>query len=92
VSQDEEGFEGGDYQRDRDGLSILAWALMNSHYHLVIKTGSVPLWRSMARLQGKVARGTTGGEGTSAGYGRAGTRRESSIQTSTSGRWWPTFT
>ena len=30
---------------------------MNSHYHLVIKTGSVPLWRSMARLQGKVARG-----------------------------------
>ena len=42
--------------RDRDGLSIFAWTLMNNHYHLVIKTGSVPLWRSMARLQGKVAR------------------------------------
>jgi len=42
--------------RDRDGLSILAWCLMTNHYHLVIKTGSVPLWRTMARLQRTVAR------------------------------------
>jgi len=43
--------------RDRDGLSIFAWCLMTNHYHLVLKTASVPLWRSTARLQGKVARG-----------------------------------
>jgi putative transposase len=42
--------------RDRDGLSILAWCLMTNHYHIVITTGSVPLWRSMARFQGTVAR------------------------------------
>jgi REP element-mobilizing transposase RayT len=42
--------------RDRDGLSILAWCLMTNHYHIVVKTGSVPLWRTMARLQRTVAR------------------------------------
>jgi len=42
--------------RDRDDLSILAWCLMSNHYHVVMKTSSVPLWRSMARLQGKTAR------------------------------------
>lgn len=42
--------------RDRDGLSILAWCLMTNHYHLVVKTASVPLWRTMARLQRTVAR------------------------------------
>ena len=42
--------------RDRDGLSVLAWCLMTNHYHLVLKTGSVPLWRTMARLQRTVAR------------------------------------
>ena len=42
--------------RDRDGLAMLAWCLMTNHYHVVITTGSVPLWRSMARLQGTIAR------------------------------------
>ena len=42
--------------KDRDGLSILAWCLMTNHYHLVLKTGSEPLWRTMARLQRTVAR------------------------------------
>jgi REP element-mobilizing transposase RayT len=42
--------------RDRDGLSILAWCLMTNHYHLVLRTGAVPLWRTMARLQRTVAR------------------------------------
>lgn len=42
--------------KDRDGFSILAWCLMTNHYHLVLKTGSTPLWRSMARLQRTVAR------------------------------------
>lgn len=43
--------------RDLDGLSILAWCLLESHYHLVFRTRFVPLWRSMARIQGRVARG-----------------------------------
>jgi len=43
--------------RDLDGWRILAWCLMANHYHLVVKTGTVPLWRSMARLQGSVSRG-----------------------------------
>lgn len=41
--------------RDRDGLSILAWCLMTNHYHLVLRTRSVPLWRTMARIQRTVA-------------------------------------
>ncbi len=36
---------------------VLAWCLMGNHYHLVVKTDSVPLWRSMLRLQAGVARG-----------------------------------
>ncbi len=43
--------------RDLDGFRILAWCLMGNHYHLVIRTGEVALWRSMARIQGKVSRG-----------------------------------
>jgi len=36
---------------------VLAWCLMGNHYHLVITTGTIPLWRSMQRLQSNVARG-----------------------------------
>lgn len=42
--------------RDLDGFSILAWCLMGNHYHLVISTRDVELWRSMARLQARVSR------------------------------------
>jgi len=42
--------------RDLDGWAIFAWCLMGNHYHLVLKTRIVDLWRSMARLQGTVAR------------------------------------
>jgi len=42
--------------RDLDGWRILAWCLMGNHYHLVVKTGSIPLWRSMLRFQAGVAR------------------------------------
>lgn len=49
--------------RDRDDLSILAWCIMSNHYHIVIKTRSVPLWRSMARLQGTIARKHNRGRG-----------------------------
>jgi len=30
---------------------------MGNHYHIVVKTGTIPLWRSMLRLQSEVARG-----------------------------------
>ena len=42
--------------RDLDGWTILAWCLMGNHFHLVLKTRNVELWRSMARLQGTVSR------------------------------------
>ena len=42
--------------RDLDGWSVLAWCLMGNHYHLVVKTRTVDLWRSMARLQGRISR------------------------------------
>ncbi len=42
--------------RDLDGWSVLAWCLMGNHYHLVVKTRNVDLWRSMARLQGRISR------------------------------------
>ena len=38
-------------------FEVLAWCLMGNHYHLVIRTRSIPLWRSMARIQSRVARG-----------------------------------
>ena len=41
--------------RDLDGWTVLAWCLMGNH--IVLRTDEVPLWRSMARLQGRVARG-----------------------------------
>ncbi|RLE26924.1 MAG: hypothetical protein DRJ61_17990 [Acidobacteria bacterium] len=38
-------------------FTILAFCLMSTHYHLVIQTGEIPLWRTMARIQCRVARG-----------------------------------
>jgi REP element-mobilizing transposase RayT len=35
---------------------VLAWCLMGNHYHLVVRTSSIPLWRTMQRLQSNVAR------------------------------------
>ena len=42
--------------RDLDGWTIFAWCLMGNHYHLVLRTEGIDLWRSMARLQGSVSR------------------------------------
>lgn len=39
------------------GFEVLAWCLMGNHYHVVIRTRRFPLWRSMARIQSRVARG-----------------------------------
>ena len=41
---------------DLHGWKVLAWCLMANHYHLVVKTSSIPLWRTMQRLQSNVAR------------------------------------
>ncbi|MCU0291418.1 MAG: transposase [Thermoanaerobaculaceae bacterium] len=38
------------------GLTILAWCLMPNHYHLVLRSGVLPLWRSMRLLQGRFAK------------------------------------
>ena len=38
-----------------DGLSVLAWCLMPTHYHLAVRTGRVPLWRSLRVIQGRFA-------------------------------------
>ncbi len=42
--------------RNLDGWTILAWCLMGNHFHLVLTTRNVDLWRSMARFQGTVSR------------------------------------
>jgi len=41
--------------KKRDGLVILAWCLMPTHYHLAVRTGTVPLWRTLRVLQGRFA-------------------------------------
>jgi REP element-mobilizing transposase RayT len=38
-----------------DELSILAWCLMPTHYHLAVRTGRLPLWRSLRVIQGRFA-------------------------------------
>ncbi len=38
-----------------DELSILAWCLMRTHYHLAVRTGRLPLWRSLRMIQGRFA-------------------------------------
>ena len=37
--------------KKRDGLAVLAWCIMPNHYHLAVRTASVPLWRSIRFLQ-----------------------------------------
>jgi REP element-mobilizing transposase RayT len=39
--------------RDRDGLTILAWCVMSNHYHLAVRTGAVPLSRTMGFVQSR---------------------------------------
>ena len=38
------------------GLSVLAWCVMPTHYHLAVRAGGLPLWRSMRLIQGRFAR------------------------------------
>lgn len=37
-------------------LTVLGFALMSNHYHLVVRTGDVKLWRSMAAIHARVTR------------------------------------
>jgi len=37
----------------RDGLTVFAWCLMTNHYHLAVRTGAVPLSRSMRQIGGR---------------------------------------
>ncbi|HPS79746.1 MAG TPA: transposase [Thermoanaerobaculaceae bacterium] len=44
--------------KDEHRLVILAWCLMPNHYHLVVRSGELPLWRSMRLVQGRFAKAT----------------------------------
>ena len=38
------------------GFGVAAWCVMATHYHVVVRAGRVPLWRSMRLIQGRFAR------------------------------------
>jgi len=38
------------------GISVLAWCVMATHYHLAVRSGRQPLWRTMRLIQGRFAR------------------------------------
>ena len=42
--------------RDRDDLQLFAWCVMSNHYHLALRSASVPLWRTMRLLQGRYSK------------------------------------
>jgi REP-associated tyrosine transposase len=39
--------------RERDGLTILAWCVMANHYHLAVRSGPVPLARTIGYVQAR---------------------------------------
>ena len=43
--------------RDRDGLTVFAYCLMSNHYHVALRTGPVPLSRSMGFVQSRFGQG-----------------------------------
>jgi len=43
--------------RDRDNLRTYAWTLMSSHFHLAVRTGPVPLSRTMGYVQARSGQG-----------------------------------
>ena len=43
--------------KKRDGWTVIAWCVMSSHFHFVVRTSSVPLWRGMHGIQNRFSRG-----------------------------------
>jgi len=43
--------------KKRDDWAIFAWSVMSNHFHIVIRTSSVPLWRGMHGIQNRFSRG-----------------------------------
>ncbi len=55
----EEAVEFADLLREvkqRDGLTVFAWALLSNHFHVALRTSAVPLSRTMQYVQGTFSR------------------------------------
>jgi len=39
--------------KSRDGLTVFAWCVMTNHFHLAVRTGVVPLSRTMRQIGGR---------------------------------------
>ena len=42
--------------KKRDGWTVFAWCVMSNHFHLVVRTATVPLWRGMHSIQNGFSR------------------------------------
>ena len=42
--------------KQRDGLTVFAWALLSNHYHIALRASAIPLSRTMQYLQGTFSR------------------------------------
>jgi len=42
---------------EEDGMAVFAWCLLGNHFHMVVQTQGAALFRPMARIQGRVAKG-----------------------------------
>ena len=44
------------YVKKRDSWKVLAWCIMSNHFHIVVRTAAVPLWRGMHGVQNQFSR------------------------------------
>ena len=42
--------------KQRDGMTVFAWALLSNHFHMALRTSAVPLSRTMQYVQGTFSR------------------------------------
>lgn len=47
----------------QDRFTVFAWCVMPTHYNIALRTGEVPLWRSMRLIQGRFAQWHNTGRG-----------------------------